>query len=90
MKEPKTGRRGPAHKEWVKSIYKRLPKDGRPIVVKVESGISTFPSAESLRKLAAKLNRSPSHICRVINGERESKRLSKELKKLGIKVKGAK
>ena len=44
----------------------------------------------NLRALAQELKLSPSHICRVIKGERESKRLSKELKKLGIKCKGAK
>ena len=42
---------------------------------------------KSLRALARELHRSPSHICRVMSGERQSMRLAKLLKKRGIKVK---
>lgn len=41
----------------------------------------------SYRALARELHRSPSHICRVLRGERQSLRLTKLLKKRGIKVK---
>ena len=41
----------------------------------------------SYRALARELHRSPSHICRVLRGERQSMRLAKLLKKRGIKVK---
>ena len=47
------------------------------------------PSQLSLRKLAQELNRSPSHLCRVINGSRSSRRLTAELKKRGIKCRKA-
>lgn len=47
-------------------------------------------STPGVRALARELHRSPSHICRVINGERQSRRLTAELKKRGIKCKGAK
>lgn len=79
------------YQKWVKGIHKRFKKSGEPIEIKIESGSSKeFPSEKSLRALALKLNRSPSHICRVINGERQSRRLAAELKKRGIKCKGAK
>ena len=44
----------------------------------------------SYRALARELGRSPSHICRVMRGERQSMRLAKLLKKRGIKVKEGK
>lgn len=44
----------------------------------------------SYRALARELHRSPSHICRVLRGERQSMRLAKLLKKRGIKVKEGK
>lgn len=44
----------------------------------------------SYRALARELHRSPSHICRVMRGERQSMRLAKLLKKRGIKVKEGK
>ena len=40
----------------------------------------------SYRKLAEMLNLSPSHICRVINGRRQSRRLVAELKKMRHQV----
>lgn len=43
-----------------------------------------------VRQIARELKLSPSHVSRVINGERQSRRLAAELKKRGIKVKGAK
>ena len=43
-------------------------------------------SKPGVRALARELHRSPSHICRVLNGERQSMRLAKLLKKRGIKV----
>lgn len=43
-------------------------------------------SKMSYRALAKVLGRSPSHICRVLRGERQSMRLAKLLKKRGIKV----
>jgi hypothetical protein len=47
------------------------------------------PSRSSLRKLAQELKRSPSHLCRVINGSRQSRRLAAELKRRGIKCRKA-
>jgi len=41
---------------------------------------------KSLRALARELHRSPSHICRVISGERSSRRLAIELKRRGYKI----
>lgn len=43
-------------------------------------------STPGVRALARELHRSPSHICRVLRGERQSLRLTKLLKKRGIKV----
>ena len=40
---------------------------------------------KSMRELARELGRSPSHICRVMRGERQSRRLSALLAKRGIK-----
>jgi len=40
----------------------------------------------SMRSLAQKLHRSPSHICRVMRGKRVSARLTAELKRRGIQV----
>lgn len=40
----------------------------------------------SYRALARELHRSPSHICRVLRGERVSARLSRLLAKRGIKT----
>ena len=78
------------YQKWVKGIHKRFKKSGEPIEIKIESGSSKeFPSEKSLRALALKLKRSPSHICRVINGERQSRRLVAELKKCGIKCRKA-
>ena len=47
----------------------------------------TKAKAQSMRALARALHRSPSHICRVMRGKRQSMRLAKLLKKRGIKVK---
>ena len=44
-------------------------------------------STPGVRALARELHRSPSHICRVLRGERQSMRLAKLLKKRGIKFK---
>lgn len=61
-------------------------KDNRRVARKPNlSGKQTM----SYRKLAGELNLSPSHICRVINGERQSRRLIAELKKRGIKCRKA-
>ena len=50
----------------------------------------TKKSKTGVRALARELHRSPSHICRVLRGERQSMRLTKLLKKRGIKVKEGK
>ena len=43
-----------------------------------------------VRALARRLHRSPSHICRVIQGERKpSAQLAAKLRKLGLKVEEA-
>jgi len=47
-------------------------------------------AAKSCRALARALGRSPSHICRVMRGERVSHRLAAELAKRGVKVRRAK
>ena len=46
----------------------------------------TKKSTPGVRALARELHRSPSHICRVLRGERQSMRLAKLLKKRGIKI----
>ena len=43
-----------------------------------------------VRQIARELKLSPSHVSRVIRGERASARLATELKRRGIKCKGAK
>ena len=43
-------------------------------------------SKMSYRALAKVLGRSPSHICRVMRGERASRRLAAQLRQRGIKV----
>ena len=40
----------------------------------------------SCRALAKALGRSPSHICRVMRGERVSRRLAAQLRQRGVKV----
>ena len=42
--------------------------------------------SQSIRALAKVLHRSPSHICRVMNGKRSSRRLASELMKHGVKI----
>ena len=49
------------------------------------AGPITFPKAIGVRALARELGRSPSHVCRVMRGERQSKRLMLLLKKRGVK-----
>ena len=39
-----------------------------------------------VRALARELGRSPSHVCRVLRGERQSKRLMARIRAAGIKV----
>ena len=43
-------------------------------------------SKPGVRALARELHRSPSHICRVMSGERSSRRLAIELKRRGYKI----
>lgn len=43
-------------------------------------------SKPGVRALARELHRSPSHICRVLRGERQSKRLAAKLRERGISV----
>ena len=40
----------------------------------------------SYRALAKALGRSPSHICRVMRGERVSRRLAAQLRRCGVKI----
>ncbi len=40
----------------------------------------------SVRELSRLVHRSPSHICRVMNGKRESVTLAKALRRMGIEV----
>ena len=40
----------------------------------------------SCRALAKVLGRSPSHICRVMRGERVSRRLAAQLRRCGVKI----
>ena len=44
------------------------------------------PERPSMRELARALHRSPSHICRVVKGERVSVSLSRQLNALGVEV----
>jgi hypothetical protein len=49
-----------------------------------------FKCATSFRALGRAIGVSPSHICRVMRGERVSHRLAAELAKRGVKVRRAK
>ena len=44
------------------------------------------PERLSMRSLARALKRSPSHICRVMNGSRVSATLARRLKAVGVEV----
>ena len=44
------------------------------------------PERLSMRSLARALKRSPSHICRVMNGSRVSATLARRLKAMGVEV----
>ena len=44
------------------------------------------PERLSMRALARALHRSPSHICRVMRGERVSVSLARELSAMGVEV----
>ena len=41
---------------------------------------------KSIRALARELGRSPSHVCRVMRGERQSARLVAQLKRRGVRI----
>ena len=44
----------------------------------------------TMRALARELGRSPSHICRVLRGERVSSRLAAELRSRGLRIRSPK
>ena len=44
------------------------------------------PKRLSMREMSRLLKRSPSHICRVLNGKRASASLARQLKALGVEV----
>ena len=60
-------------------------KRGEKIVVCGERGTGPIET-RGIRALARALGRSPSHVSRVMKGERVSRRLTAELKRLGVKL----
>ena len=53
---------------------------------KVREKADARPERPSMRVLARKLGRSASHICRVMNGKRESASLARRLNAMGVEV----
>ena len=62
-------------------------KRGEKVVVHGTRGTGPIET-RSLRALARELGRSPSHVCRVMHGERVSRSLAAKLRERGIKPGG--
>lgn len=72
--------------------YQLLPATGNDIIPNEENEMNNEkkkvakPERLSMRSLARALKRSPSHICRVMNGSRVSATLARRLKAMGVEV----
>ena len=72
--------------------YQLLPATGNGHYTKLENEMNNEkkkvakPERLSMRSLARALKRSPSHICRVMNGSRVSATLARRLKAMGVEV----